>query len=288
MTMQDQALSYCAREVRRFDHDRFLTALFAPADRREDLFALYAFNLEVAKTREVVSEPTLGLIRLQWWRETVEKAARGEPPRHEVAEPLAAAIARHRLDRALLDRLIDAREADLDDDPPADLTCLINYARVTGGPVTQLAVQVMGGGVMGVGEAAAMQAAGHVGMAWALTGILRAIPFLARAHRHRLPADLLATHGVTEPMLFELKPEPGLRAVVRVVADAARAELTAARALRRSVRKAALPALLPAALADLYLKALAGEGYDPFAPRLHMPHPFRQIKLGWAAVTGRW
>ena len=75
--------------VRRHDPDRFLTALFAPAERRDALLALYAFNHELARAREVASEPPLALIRLQWWREVVE----GEAKRHEVATPLSAAIA---------------------------------------------------------------------------------------------------------------------------------------------------------------------------------------------------
>src|ERR1700730_69402 len=74
--------------VRRHDPDRFLTALFAPPEKRDALLTLYAFNHELARAREAVSEPPLGLIRLQWWREVVEGARR----RHEVAEPLTAAI----------------------------------------------------------------------------------------------------------------------------------------------------------------------------------------------------
>jgi NADH dehydrogenase [ubiquinone] 1 alpha subcomplex assembly factor 6 len=66
-------LSYCAQQLRRLDPDRYLTALFAPDRRREGLFALYAFNLEVARAREAVREPMMGLIRLQWWRDALEE-----------------------------------------------------------------------------------------------------------------------------------------------------------------------------------------------------------------------
>lgn len=281
--MAEPELSDCAREVRRHDNDRFLTALFAPAARREDLFALYAFNIEVAKTREVVSEPTLGLIRLQWWRESVEGIYAGQPRRHAVIQPLAAAVARHGLDRALFDRLIDAREADLEEGGQGSLDCLANYADATATPLVRLALQVLG-----VADPAAHEAGRHVAIAWALTGILRAVPFHARDQRAMLPADLLAAHGVTENALFQGRPEAGLPRVVQVVADRAREHLRQARALRRGVPKAALPALLPATLADLYLGALAKAGHDPFAPRMLMPHPFRQVRLGWAAATGRW
>ena len=94
--------------VRRHDPDRFLTALFAPPEQRDALLTLYAFNHELARAREVVSEPPLALIRLQWWREVVE----GAPRRHEVAEPLRAAIDAGQLERDDLLAMIDAREAE--------------------------------------------------------------------------------------------------------------------------------------------------------------------------------
>ena len=94
--------------VRRNDPDRFLTALFAPAEKRSALLTLYAFNHELARAREVVSEPPLALIRLQWWRDVVEGAHR----RHEVAEPLLAAIDAGQIVRGDLLPLIDARETE--------------------------------------------------------------------------------------------------------------------------------------------------------------------------------
>ncbi|ACI98469.1 phytoene/squalene synthase family protein [Rhodospirillum centenum] len=281
--MAPSDLSYCADQVRRFDNDRFLTALFAPADRREDLFALYACNLEVAKTREVVSEATLGLIRLQWWRDALEGIGRGEVRRHEVVEALAGTIGRHGLDSARLDRLIEAREADLEEGPPASLVALTAYAEATAAPLAQLALEVLG-----VRQDAAMEAARHAATAWALTGVLRAVPFHASHQRLLLPADLMACHGVPETALFAGTPPAGLAAVVQVVAEEASRRQAQARALRRQVPAAALPALLTGPLCDLYLTALAKAGFDPFAPRMQMPHPLRQLRLGWAALTGRW
>ncbi|WP_044562209.1 squalene/phytoene synthase family protein [Azospirillum sp. B4] len=284
MPASQPALSYCLETVRRQDPDRFLTLLFAPADRREDLAALYAFNHEVAKTREVVTEPMLGQIRLQWWRDSIAGIYEGEPRRHEVVQPLAQAVHRHGLERAQFDLLVDAREADMDDAAPADLACLVSYAEVTSAPLVRLALQVLGikleGGVGAV--------ATHVGRAWALTGILRAVPFLARAHRSRMPLDLMDKHAASEPLLFELKPQPGLAAVAREIADAARAELAAARRLRGVVPRAAVPALLPARLAGMALDRLAKAGHDPLAPELLRPDGLRAARLAWAAFSGRW
>src|SRR5262244_2642029 len=125
-------LTPVAALVRRHDRDRFQTVLFAPATRREALFALYAFNYEIARVRESVTEPMLGQIRLQWWRENVAAAFEGGAARHHiVAQPLASTIQQFALSRGHFDRLIDGRESDLGDDPPADLAALEAYAEAT-------------------------------------------------------------------------------------------------------------------------------------------------------------
>src|SRR6266481_1158397 len=121
-------LSPVAALVRRHDRDRYQTVLFAPAARREALFALYAFNYEIARVRESVSQPMLGQIRLEWWRENIAAAFKGSPVRHHVVvEPLTAAIRELALTRAHFDRLIDAREIDFEEDPPASLATLEDY-----------------------------------------------------------------------------------------------------------------------------------------------------------------
>src|SRR5438067_12028668 len=88
------AFEACAATVRKHDPDRYFSALFAPAEKRPFLFALYAFNHEIARIGETVREPMMGEIRLQWWRETVGSARAGEPREHDVARALAAPVAR--------------------------------------------------------------------------------------------------------------------------------------------------------------------------------------------------
>src|SRR5215831_19928675 len=76
-------LSSVAALVQRHDRDRYQTVLFAPAAHREALFALYAFNYEIARVRESVTEPILGRMRLQWWRENIAAAFEGNTIRHQ-------------------------------------------------------------------------------------------------------------------------------------------------------------------------------------------------------------
>ncbi|HEY5598061.1 MAG TPA: squalene/phytoene synthase family protein, partial [Kiloniellales bacterium] len=124
-------MSYCAALIRQHDHDRYLTALLAPRDRRESLFALYAFNLEVARIAEVAREAPLGEIRLQWWRDALGTGDVAAAAQHPVAAPLRGAIARHQLDRGCIDRLLDGRRRDLDATPPADVAALEAYVEAT-------------------------------------------------------------------------------------------------------------------------------------------------------------
>lgn len=281
-----EAGAYCAEMLRRQDHERYLTCLFAPASRREALFALYAFNLEVSKTAEVVSEPMLGQIRLQWWRDAIADIYDRRPPAHGVAEPLAAAVSRHGLSRAHFERLIDAREADLTPDGPASLAALEDYARDTSSRLLWLALEVLG--IAGSDADPVRMAADSVGIAWALTGLLRAVPFHARQGRLMLPGDTARECGLESRVLFELRPSPELKDMARRIAERAGEHLTNARALRRAVPKAALPALGLATLAEGHLSTLRRAGYDPFDPRVQRPPAGSAWRLAWTSLLGQY
>ena len=101
-----------ATSVRNADPDRYFSALFAPPAVRPFLFALYAFNAEVARVAETVREPMLGAIRLEWWRETAEGASRGNPRNHDVARGLKALFAENQIALPDLEALIAARAFD--------------------------------------------------------------------------------------------------------------------------------------------------------------------------------
>jgi len=278
----DTRLSYCGEQVRQVDHDRFLTCLFAPAEVREDLFALYAFNHEIAKVPEIVTEPMAGQIRIQWWREGLDDIYAGTPRRHEVAEALAGAVKRHGLTRRAFDRLLDARESDLDDEPPATLDQLTDYAGETSATLVQLALEVVG-----ARDDASMRAGHHVGVAWALAGIARAVPFHAAQRRLMLPGNLTWQAGLDVHDLFELREPAAVRPVVRDVAQRATEHLKAAESLQRDIPRAAVPALLPVTLARHYLRLLERHDHDPFAPRVQRTQPGRPMRLTWAAARGR-
>lgn len=272
-----------AARVRKLDPDRYLTALFAPAERRPALFALIAFNYEIARVREVVTQPVLGHIRLQWWRDALEQTYAGAPPVHDVALALAAAIGEPGLDRAHLERMIDAREADLAPTPPARIEDLLSYAADSSGTLVELMLQALG--VTGEGSEEAARA---VGTAYALVGLARAIPFHARARRTYIPESVLAEHGLTAEDLFRTASPAALPGAVGEIARLARLHLVEARELAGSVPRRAAPALLSATVAEAYLGRLERAGYDVFAPSVAERPPGLVWRLAAKAWTGRW
>ncbi len=281
--MATLGLSYCAGEVRAHDHDRFLTALFAPSKYREGLFALYAFNIEVAKVRETVSESMLGQVRLQWWREAIDDAFRGIPRPHAVIQALAPAITERDLSRHHFDRLIDAREADLHDLQPKTMAKLEDYAEATSSTLGWLALEVLG-----AKSEAARLAVGHVGMAWSLTGLIRALPQHLRMKRVFLPLDLLARHGIDSDRLVARPDATELRDVVAEIADTALVHLATARALRPRLETTAVSVLLPAVIARRYLRRLARAGHNPYSKRLSGPPALLPLTLTVSAALRRY
>lgn len=263
--------------IRKADEDRYFAALFAPADLRADLFALIALNHELARVAETVRDPMMGAIRLQWWRETIEGARAGKPREHPVALALAELFKRHGLPQELFDAMIDAREMDAAAHIFSDLPALETYADATSGNLMRLAAQVLGG--------AEDQLAREAGIAHALAGILRAIPFHAARGKVYLPDDLLRAAGTSQADLIATHSGKKLAPVIAHVADSARAHLAKVRSTRPS--KQTLPAFLPAVTAPLYLKRVTRPGFDAFKEEVNVPLFRRQLAMLRANWWGR-
>ena len=237
-----------AQTVRAADPDRYFASLFAPAQHRPYLHVLYAFNHEVARIAESVREPMLGAIRLEWWRETVESAAKGAPRNHDVARGVASLFADRSLSWTSFETIIAARAFDSSPEHFADFAALESYLDATGGTLMRLAAEILGGDPQLIREAA---------QAYGLTGLLRSLPFHNRRHKLYLPLDLLAAVGLTPDELFVLENDPRIAAAIRQASLRARDHFLAAR--RGPRPRAALAAMLPAALVPVYLRRMGRE-----------------------------
>ena len=252
--------AHCEALVRAADKDRFLATLFAPAEHRAALYALYAFNAEIARVREAVREPLAGEIRLQWWNDALEREGRGEVGAHPVATVLLEAIARYRLPPEPLMALIAAHRFDLYDEPMATLADLEQYADDVSSNLIVLAGRILSP------DADLTTLAHHAGVAYALAGLLKALPIHAVRGQLYLPLELLQRHGVRREDVASKRATPQLRAVLAALRRNARMHLDAARPQLASAPAAVIPALLPVAPVSLTLTRMQRSDYDPFAP----------------------
>ena len=267
--------------LREADPDRYLSILYAPAERREALAALYLFNAEVAAIRDRAREPLPGEMRIQWWRDALaggEKAAAGHP----VAEALARVIRDHHLPLDAFERYLDARVFDLYDDPMPGRGDLEGYCGETASAIIQLAALVL------EPEAAPAfaEAAGHAGCAQAIAGLLLLLPLHRARGQCFVPADMLAAAGTDrDGFLAGTDREAARRAVAAMVAlgreHAAHFERQA-KGMPPSLR----PAFLPAALSPLWLDRVSARGFDPLSQAVAVPALRRHWTLLYRAMRG--
>ena len=237
--------------VAKGDKDRYLSCLFAPDVARPHLFALYAFNLEISRIRDVVSEPQIGLVRQQWWLDSLDGIYAGNTPEHPVALALANAISFAKIPHEPLRNLIIAREFDLYDDAMPTLNDLEGYLGETSSSLMQMAALIL--------DRSAADVAGLAGVAFGIASVLQ----LER--KSFLPADMVQGLGEAE--------------TIKQLCAHARKRLVEARALE--ITPDVIPAFLPASLTELYLVRVERGG------SLHVSQFRRQISLWWAARHNR-
>jgi phytoene synthase len=278
-----QPLSYCAGEVRASDPDRYLATLFAPAAAREVLFALYAFDHEIARVPRVVTEPMAGMVRFQWWREALDGIEAGKP----LAHPVIAALHAHwpvlRPLRPHLDTAIDGCELELTSAPPADLAALEQRLEASCGTITRAAVDLLG-----ASDDETHGAARHLGLALGLVRLLRFLPSDLRRRQVPLPILMLARHDLDPAGVAAARDGRALSPVVAELAKRARDHLREARRRRRRVAGSASAVLLCALLLDDYLDRLARARHDPFVPVATRSNAWAPLKLLAHHALGRY
>jgi 15-cis-phytoene synthase len=255
----DADLIACAQLVERGDPDRFAATMAAPVAARKVLFPIYAFNVEVSRAPWVTKEAIIAEMRLQWWTDALEEIALGGiVRRHEVVTSIA-----HVLDAdaaRMLQRVVTARFWDVYRDPFEDQAAFSKYIEDTAASLLLAASQPL------VGQAP--QALQDLGYASGVAQFLRAVPELER--QGQIP-------------LVDGRPE-----AVRSLADGALSRLSAARAARREIPKAAQPVVLAAWQAEPILKQVRANPGRVAEGTLGLSEAGRKARLIWQAATGRW
>lgn len=256
-------LPYLAAELKRADPDLYLLSLFAPAERREAIWALFLFKCEIAKTRGAVSDMTLGLIRLQWWRDEIGKIySGGDGGQNPILSTLAPVIHERNLPREHFETLIYAHEFDLEDVSPANLEGLRHYADFTTTPMLLLAQQI-------AGDVVEEGATREIAINYGLLQIVRRVPELLVQRRCYLPQDALTALNLTPQKICDFNHKAEIIQILHLIQPI----FTPYRKLN--------PVLLRkfSALTQIVLKQLKKNGFDVFEGEGAINPPFLALRL---------
>jgi phytoene synthase len=273
--VKPESAQFAADQLRATDRDRYFATLVLPEKRRPAITALYAFNADIASVRDRAKEAAAGEIRLQWWVDALGGEGHGAVRANPLADALLDAVAEYGLPVPALLRMIEARRFDLYDDPMPDMPTFEGYAGETASALYQLAAIILNGGrPVEPGDAA-----GHLGVAHALIGHLRAFGYNASKGRVVLPRVVFATCGVKEADIRAGTSSENLSVALTRFAELAGDHLRRADAAIAALPRELRAGFAPTALLHSQLKRLNLDA--PFAPQPDLADWQKIAVLGW-------
>jgi phytoene synthase len=271
-----QSAGFCAELVRAHDFARYASTLFMPAAQRRALLAIYAFNVEISRVRDQVSQPLPGEMRLQWWTDMLAGEGHGGVEGNPVAAELLLAIRSWGLPMERLSRLIDEHQFDLYNDPMPTMAALEGYINDTSSALFSL-----GAGIAGWQSDEIEHLARHAGLAQGMVQVMAALPLDASRRQLFVPLQLLESHGSGMEEVFAGKQTPKLRAALDQLIGEAKGHLKTALTLLAQAPPEARSVFLPLALVARELERMSRADNDPFVP--HMTSRFRTLWTLWRA-----
>jgi phytoene synthase len=275
-----EAIDFCAELVRSHDFARYASTLFVPSAQRRALLAVYAFNVEISRVREQVSQPLPGEIRLQWWTDMLDGAGHGGVEGNPVAAELKLAILDCGLPVERLSRLIDEHQFDLYNDPMPTMAALEGYINETASALFSL-----GAAIAGWQSPEIAHLARHAGLAQGITQVIGAMPLDASRRQLFVPLQLLERHGSGMEEVYAGKWTLPLRAALDQLIGEAREHLMTALALLADAPAEVRPVFLPLALVARDLTRMSRADFEPFSP--HLTSRLRTLWTLWRAARSR-
>jgi 15-cis-phytoene synthase len=266
------AAAFCANLVRAHDFPRYASTLFLPGVHRRPMLAIYAFNVEISRVRDQVSQPLPGQMRLQWWTDLLAGQDHGGIEGNPVAYELLWTVHTWRLPVERLAQLIIEHEFDLYNDPMPSLSALEGYANDTASTLFACCARILVRPLEAIDHVAR-----HAGLAYGMIDVINKLPQDAARRQLFLPQQFLQQHGSSVDEVFAGKQTPQNRAAVDQLVEEANKQLNTALALLREVPVEAHPAFLPLALVRRDIKRMQRADNDPFVLR-RMP----RVRMLWA------
>ncbi|CAG8462491.1 4797_t:CDS:2 [Funneliformis mosseae] len=257
------ATKYCSDLVKKHDRENFIISVFYPKHLNNVFLAIRAFDIELAMIRYSVSNSQIGRMRMQFWRDAIDNTFQGRPPQQPIARMLHSSLETCQLSPLFFKRIIDEREASLNDPPYITTKDLESYGENTASCLLYLHLESLG--IKGM---QADHAASHVGKAIGIIKILRGFSYSVGKRRISLPSEITAKYNISQEEIFRSGPVKGLEDAIFEVATLANDHLLTARTFLPNIPNKALPALLLAVPCDSFLKRLEKYNFNIFEPKL--------------------
>uniref|UniRef100_UPI00398F0F61 NADH dehydrogenase (ubiquinone) complex I, assembly factor 6 isoform X1 n=2 Tax=Pristiophorus japonicus TaxID=55135 RepID=UPI00398F0F61 len=270
---------YCVQLVRNRDYEGFLSSLLLSSEFRRSVFALRAFSVELAQVQDFVSQKTIGMMRMQFWRQLIEDIYNDNPAHQPIAIELWKAVRKYKLTKRWFLRIIDEREKNLNEKAYRNIQELESYAENAQSSFIYLMLEILG-----VKDIHSDHAASHIGKAQGIVTCLRATPYHSVRRKVYLPLDICLLHGVSQEDFIRGSREKNVRDAVFDVASQAHVHLEHARSFSKNVPLKACPAFLQTVVLDDYLDRIRQVDFDVFHPSLqkrNMMLPFYLYIRSW-------
>lgn len=262
--------------------ERYLAATLAAEPERTRLIVLAAFAGDLARIPALATEPLLGEIRLQWWRDSLETLHGGSRTGAPLADALGDAITAHGLPVPLLMAMTEARAFDLYDSQMPDQASLDGYLAKTEAIPFEIALRVLGVAACDAGALAV-----PAGRVFGMTRILAQLPSQLARGRLMLPSERLLSLGVTTEVMLKGHSTPAVRGLIDTMSHDISATLATLRPQIAALSKRQRVALLPLATIQPYLTKIGSARRDPLRDIADLAPLARVWRIARAHLTGR-
>jgi phytoene synthase len=254
---------------------RYFSVLYAPAEKRDALLALYVVDAEIRESAQSANHD-VAHTRLQWWRQEIDRLVNGNP-QHPATRVLSSG---ERRQFSKLHELIAAADMDLARMTYLNMRELRAYCSRSGGAIQELIAAQLAPGL----DDAARTAANRIGAGVRQTEILRDLRQDAYDGRVYLPLDELDRRQIEHERLRAKEIDPPLKEMLIAFRSETAAGLKEAQAaIPRELRASLRPLLVLAHLHERLLDRIARKDYDVASERIELG-PFEKTFAAWRAA----
>ncbi|CAC5412459.1 NDUFAF6 [Mytilus coruscus] len=248
---------YCVDLVRKYDYENYLCARLYPPSLMPIAFAIQAFNVETAQIGDIhfASDIKTGLIRMQFWKDSIEKIYEGSPPH----TPTALAMSQY---------------SKLNADFYKNIKDIEDYSEDTKASILYLFLESEG-----ITDKQVHHVASHIGKSQGVVTLLRGLPYNSSKGRIYLPRESLLKFKISGEDVMRGRKQKEICDIVFEVASVAKQHLETARSMKKDVPSSVLPLFLNSVICDKYLKQLQKVDFNVFHPSLQKKNGLLPLQL---------